>query len=193
MADFLKRTAVVTSGFVEIANPHRMTATATDDPRLGPFDITDRLPNFIYDFEPPLDNLPAGTAILTEFRGASVLDSPGSQYWPVVGTNKTTTENFPLDPLKAGDAHIRHWDDRGNRQWWTYLYNKTVTSYTEEPNDLADTAFTNQFSGPNESFEAKQVKYFNWRFVMRNNVEANPPISPKIESFAVSYRLNKQN
>ena len=50
MADFLKRTAVVTAGFVEIANPHRMpvprlgtgTATIADpdnmpDPRLGPY------------------------------------------------------------------------------------------------------------------------------------------------------------
>ena len=40
-----------------------------------------------------------------------------------------------------------------------------------------------------ESFEPSDVKYFNWRFIMKNNVEANPPISPLIQSFAVAYRL----
>jgi hypothetical protein len=191
MADFLKRTAVVTSGFVEITNPHRMTNAATDDPRLRPFTKPDHLPNFVYDFEPPLRSLPAGTTVVTEFRGASALDNP-SAFWPVVGNNRTNTTNFPLDPLKAGDAHIKHYDNRSNRNWWTYLYNHTVTTYTEEPNDLAKTEYTNKFSGPNESFQAKDVRYFNWRFIMKNNVEADPPVSPKIESFAVSYRLNKQ-
>jgi hypothetical protein len=191
MADFLKRTAVVTGGFIEIANPHRMTTAATDDPRLGPYDAVDTLPNYVYDFEPPLQRLPPGTSIVAEFRGASVLDGK-SPFWPSVGSNKTNLSNFPLDPLKAGDAHIRHYDDRNGRRWWTYLYNRTVTSYTEKPNDLATTSFTNSFSGPNGSFLAKDVKYFNWRFIMRNNIHADPPVSPKIESFAVSYRLNKQ-
>ena len=70
-----------------------------------------------------------------------------------------------------------------------YLYNRNVTAYTEELKDLSKTSFTNRFGGPNEVFAAKDVKYFNWRFIMRNNVDANPPVSPKIESFAVSYRL----
>ena len=168
------------------------------DPRLGPWDTKNLVPNFTYDFEPPLSSLPAGTNIVTEFRGASVLDLPYSQYFPVTSGNATTVENFANDPLKAGDAHIRHFDDRPipgtsiSRGWWTYLYNRTVTTYTEDPTDLVDTNFTNSFSGPNESFLAEEVKYINWRFVMKNNVEANPPVSPKIESFAVSYRLQKK-
>ena len=79
-----------------------------------------------------------------------------------------------------------------SRDWWTYHYNRTITSYTEDPNDLVDSSFTNQFSGPHESFEGKDVRYFNWRFIMKNNVESDPPVSPRIESFAVSYRLNQQ-
>ena len=123
-----------------------------------------------------------------EFSGASVLDQQ-SVYWPANGNNNCDATNYPLDPLKAGDAWIRKFDDRNSRNWWTYLYNRTVTSYTPKPNQLMDTSWTNTFSGPNESFEAKDVKYFNWRFVMRNNVEADPPVSPKVESFAVSYRF----
>jgi hypothetical protein len=189
MADFLKRTSVVTAGFVEISNPHRMPTGI--DPRLGPFGAktVGKLPNFSYDFEPPLSQLPPGTSVVTEFRGASALDNGTSTVWPKVGGNKTDADNFPNDPLKSGDAFVRHWDDRNGRNWWTYMYNKTITSYIEDPNQLTDTAFTNSFSGPNEAFEAKDVKYFNWRFIMKNNVEADPPVSPRIESFAISYRF----
>jgi hypothetical protein len=73
--------------------------------------------------------------------------------------------------------------------WWTYLYNRTVTSYTARRNTLMDIRFTDSFSGPRESFKPEDVKYFNWRFIMKNNVEANPPVSPKLESFSVSYRF----
>ncbi len=186
MADYLKRTAVVTSGFVEITNPHRMPPNG--DPRLGPYNTTGMLPDFAYDFEPPLSTLPPGTSVVTEFRAGSALDN-SSQFWPPVGNNKTDATNFPLDPLKAGDAWVKHWDDRGSRNGFAYLYNRTLTSYTAKPNQMMDTSWTNTFSGQNDSFEAKDVKYFNWRFVMRNNVEADPPISPKVESFAVSYRF----
>ncbi|MEE2888139.1 MAG: hypothetical protein VX951_11985, partial [Planctomycetota bacterium] len=195
MADFLKRTSVVTSGFVDIANPHRMPAGG--DPRLGPYDLTDKLPTYTYDFEPPLSNLPPGTGVVAQFRGASKITRP-NQWWPPVGTNAPTTDNFPLDPLKAGDAHIHHWDNRNiqgtgtRRRWFSYLYNETVTSYTEDPNDLTDLDFTDTFSGPNESFKPEDVQYFNWRFLLKNNVEVTPPVAPKIQAFSCAYRLSKQ-
>jgi hypothetical protein len=188
MADFLKRTTVVTAGFVEITNPHRMPTGS--DPRLGPFTKTSGLlPDFAYDFEPPLSQLPSGTTVVTEFRAASELDQQTSAVWPKVGSNKTNATNFPNDPLKSGDAFVRHWDDRRGRNWWTYMYNKTITTYVDDPNQLMRTKFTNSFSGPSESFEAKDVKYFNWRFIMKNNLEVDPPLSPRVESFAISYRF----
>ncbi len=42
-----------------------------------------------------------------------------------------------------------------------------------------------------ESFLPQDVKYFNWRFLMTNNVEANPPISPSIDTFMVTYRFEQ--
>jgi hypothetical protein len=186
MADFLKRTAVATYGFVEISNPHRMPAGV--DPRLGPYKTTGMLPDFAVDFEPPLSTLPPGTTVIPEFRGASRLDYQ-SGHWPSIGGNRTDATNYPLDPLKAGDAWVRHWDDRGGRAWWTYLYNRTVTNYVADPNTLMDIRYTSKFASPREPFEPKHVKYFNWRFIMKNNIEAEPPVSPKFESFAMSYRF----
>ena len=135
--------------------------------------------------------------MVPEFRGAGVLDSGAGFPWPeintFVGGNRPTAANFPLDPLKAGDVWIRHWDERtlGNqsRRSWTHLYNRNVTAYTEEANNLSSTTFTNKFGGPNEVFAAEDVKYFNWRLIMRSNIETSPPVSPTIESFAVSYRF----
>jgi len=195
MADFLKRTAVVTAGFVDIANPHRMPAGS--DPRLGPFDRAGKVPTYTYDFEPSLSQLPPGTTVLAEFRGGSKLTRPNN-WWPKVGANKLDTTCFPLDPLKAGDAHIRHWDNRNiqgsviRKRWWSFLYNDTVTSYTEDPNNLADSAWTNSHTGPYDTFDAEDVDYFNWRFIIKNNVDVAPPVSPKIESFSVAYRLTNQ-
>ena len=95
-------------------------------------------------------------------------------------------------------AHMRKWDSRplaGSsqaRNWWTYLYNKTVTSYVENPNDLMDPAFTIQFAGPNETFNPQDIRYVNWRFVAANNTAANPPVSPSIETFSLSFRWQQQ-
>ncbi len=99
---------------------------------------------------------------------------------------------------QAGDAGIRRFDDRPSpltggaaRNWWTYFYNRTVTTYTADPNTLMEPLFTNSFSGPFESFLPHDVKYFNWRFVLGNNVETTPPISPSIDTFIVTYRFER--
>lgn len=199
MIDFLKRTSVVTSGFVEIANPHRMRPGG--DPRLGPYDTIGMLPEFDSEIGPNQSILPAGTTVVTEFRGASALDTP-NPWWPRLTAMPApctpsavilpSVDNFPLDPFKAGDAGLKHMDIRGGRTFWTHPYNRTVTDYTREANELMDDKFTNRFSGSSESFAPADVKYFNWRFIMRNNVAVTPPVSPKLDSFFVSYRLVKR-
>jgi hypothetical protein len=111
------------------------------------------------------------------------------------GQLKPSAANFPLDPYKAGDAHIRKWDQRSipgtstARNWWTYFYNRTVTRYVTDPNDLMNPAFTSQYAGPNEPFLPRDIRYVNWRFVTSNNVDAIPPTAPTIETFALSYRF----
>ncbi|MEO6593583.1 MAG: hypothetical protein ABIP94_02390 [Planctomycetota bacterium] len=231
MMDVLKRQSVITAGFVDLNNPHRVPEGFAD-PRLGPFYLQNGqstlpanvLPSFAYEFDPPLQKLPPGTSLVPQFRAASAVDAtpwywdtwirqptplfqnltpqvPGT-YGAANSTERTqlrpTAANFPLDPYKAGDAHIRKWDVRlipGSgqaRNWWTYFYNRTVTRYVEDPNELLNPAFTAQFAGPNEGFTPRDIRYVNWRFVTSNNVDANPPVSPTIETFALSYRFLRQ-
>ena len=68
-----------------------------------------------------------------------------------------------------------------------------MTSYVENPNKLMAASFTNQFKGPNplDAFTPQDIRYVNWRFVTSNNAEANPPVSPTIETFALSYRFER--
>ncbi len=111
---------------------------------------------------------------------------------------RPTAKNFPLDPCKAGDAHLRKWARRAipgqatARNGWTCLYNRTVTTYVEDPNTLLTPAFLAQFAGPNESISPSAVRYVNWRFVVSNNVEANPPVTTAIDTFALADRLANQ-
>lgn len=222
MMDVVKRQSVITNGFIDLNNPHRVPEGFAD-PRLGPFYLAggastvpnNVLPRFSFQFDPPLSQLPAGTALVPQFRGASVVDSnpwywnawmntatpvyPGPQFTAAMRTQlRPTAANFPLDPFKAGDAHMRKWDQRTipgtttARNWWTYLYNRTVTSYVEDPNTLMTPAYTAQFAGPNEAFTPRDIRYVNWRFVTSNNVDANPPIAPVIDTFALAYRFSPQ-
>ncbi len=194
MADFLKRQTVATNGFVDLFNPHRVLDTGTGDPRLGPFPMDAGLtPDFAADFQPPSLQQPAGTSVVVEYRGAGPVDQTP---WTILGkTNPPNADNFPLDPRKAGDAHIRHQDNRptldsgAERRAWTYLYNRNVTDYTSNIQQLTDLEFTNRFGGPNESFLPSDLRYINWRFIMGNNVNGVAPVSPTLKSFAVSYRL----
>jgi hypothetical protein len=209
MLDLLKRQSVITAGFIDLNNPHRVPEGFAD-PRLGPFYLvngqstrpTNVVPSFAYEFDPPLDQLPVGTSVVPQFRGAGVVDGT-PWYWdrwmntttPLYPAPdftvtaraelKPTAVNFPLDPYKAGDAHIRKWDTRPipgtgtTRNWWTYFYNRTVTRYVDDPNQLMDPNFTIQFKGPNEVFTPNDIRYVNWRLV--------------IETFAMSYRFQRTN
>jgi hypothetical protein len=223
MMDVLKRQSVITSGFIDLNNPHRVPEGFLD-PRLGPFYLVNGdstrpenvVPTFAYEFDPPLDKQPGGTSIVPQFRGASIVDptpwywqfwfnvandprglSPTSQWGPANSDQrlqvKPTAQNFPGDPFIAGDAHIRKYDTRifqgSARNWWSYFYNRTVTTYVDNPNQLMSPAFTLQFKGPNESFTPRDIRYVNWRLVTSNNTEANPPVSPSIETFSLSYRF----
>jgi hypothetical protein len=223
MLDLLKRQSVITSGFIDINNPHRVPEGFTD-PRLGPFYLANGQstrpanvqPFFAYEFDPPLQNQPAGTSVVPQFRGAGVVDNT-PWYWdrwintttPLFPNDpftaqirqdlKPTAANFPLDPYKAGDAHIRKWDTRPipgsgtTRNWWTYFYNRTVTRYVDDPNQIMDPNFTIQFKGPNEVFTPNDIRYVNWRLVTSNNTDSSPPVSPTIETFALSYRFQRTN
>jgi len=213
MIDFLRRASVVTNGFVDLYNPHRVPNGFADS-RLGPYFLspsgtvtlpTDMVPRLSHDIDPPQVLQPAGTTVQVQFRAAGAVD-PQPWYWTAWGSSalypsgtaaqlQPTASNFPLDPGKAADAHIRKFDDRllngVARNAWTYFYNRNVTSYVTEPNELFDDAFLRTFAGPNEGFTHRDVRYVNWRFLMANNVDAQPPVSPSIATFALAWRFQR--
>jgi hypothetical protein len=174
------------------------------DPRLGPYTTLQRslsglLPEFTYDLDPPSSTLSLGGVVTVEFRGASQLahDTPQERnnWWPLFDQfrsggwqdNFTDQWNFPNDPLKAGDAHIRNYDARQFRDWWVYMYNENITSYTPDLNELMDRDFTTQFSSPKKPLEPRDIEYFNWRFIMKANVDSTVALT--LDSFAISYRF----
>lgn len=194
MIDFMASTAVATAGFVEVANPHRMPSTSFD-PRLGPYlggQPSGRRVNFAAILEPVGGRLPSGTSAVVEFRGAGEVDP---QPWRAIADRTSTrpdAKNFPLDPRKAIDAHIRKDDQRVIngvvRNAWTYFYNRNVTDYTIDANDLASPAFVSRFAGPNDVFGPEQVRYVNWRIVLRSRVDGTPAV-PALDSFMLTYRF----
>ncbi len=196
MVDFVKNKTVATAGFVELLDPHRIQ-DPTQDPRLGPF-FARSFPagqKVVYAplFDPPLDRLPGGTSVVAEYRGAGAVDP---QPWRALADRSSTrpdAKNFPLDPLKAGDAHIRKDDVRlvngQPRDWWTHLYTRNLTAYTTTPADLSDPAFVARFAGPRDTFTPDDVRYVNWRFVLTNALSGTPPASPALRSFALAYRF----
>ena len=210
--DFLKRQTVVTAGFVDILNPHRVDPNfPIRDPRLGPYFPADAIdvlpagttPQFQTIFEPALSTLPGGTDVIPQYRGASIVDprpwvaiDANYIFWRARNQVKPDHLNFPLDPRKAGDAGLRKFSDQFNtnnqaRNFWTYPYNQHVTDYVDDPNRLTDQTFLAQYAGPVDSFRPNELRYFNWRFIMKNNIDASPPVSPSLESFATVYRFQQ--
>jgi hypothetical protein len=210
--DLRKRVTVATAGFVELDDPHRMTGSPVQDPRLGPYFPRDAASNrslrpaaLVPRFVHALDAVAGGGSARVEFRAAGPVDrgpaQEGPWYWARVLRHVTpptgplegpTPVNFALDPLKAGDAHVRKYDDRnfgnGPRNAWTGFYNRSVTSWLAEPGALFDAAFLRRFAAGNETFGPGDVSYVNWRVVLEN-VDGPEPSSPAVATFALSWRF----
>jgi hypothetical protein len=194
MADFLKRATVVTAGFIDLRDPHRVPPGFAD-PRLRPPAATGMLPEFTWTLDPPASRRPAGTGVALEFRGAGPVD-PEPWLWREENVLSTTggytrpdERNVPLDPRKACDAHIRKFDDRDGRNTWTHFYQRVVTDWVGDPNRLTNEAFTARYGTPREPFTPADVRYVGWRLRLANAADANPPVSPTIDSLQLAWRL----
>lgn len=194
MLELQKRSTVSTAGFIDLHNPHRMLTTSTD-PRLGPYAMGSEAPEFQYLLDPPASRQPAGTSVVPQFRAAGAVDP---QPWtfaeevPPLNFARPDADNVPLDPYKACDAHIRKYDDRSGRACWTHYYQRVVTDYVQDPNTLFTPAFTAQYVQPGQPFTPPDIRYVNWRLLMSNATELNPPVSPAIDSFILAWRLPPQ-
>jgi hypothetical protein len=194
MADFQKRVTVATAGFVDLRDPHRVGPSHAD-PRLRPAATAGLVPEFTWSLDPPASRRPAGTGVAVEFRGAGPVD-PEPWLWReenvlanVGGYTRPDERNVPLDPHKACDAHIRKFDDRDGRNTWTHWYQRVVTDWVEDANTLADDAFTARYGTPRDPFTPADLRYVGWRLRLANAVDANPPVSPSVDSLMLAWRL----
>ncbi|MEC7583037.1 MAG: hypothetical protein VYE77_01855 [Planctomycetota bacterium] len=191
MIDLLKRQTVTTSGFIDLEDPHRVPVNFAD-PRLRPQIPTGFLPEFLWEFGPLQQ--PVGTSVAFEFRAAGDVD-PQPWQWRednVLSSQDLYTRpdrrNVVMDPLKACDAHIRKFDDRGGRNDWSHFYHGVVTDYVEDPNDLFTVPFTQQYATAIDPFGPHDVRYINWRLRMSNAVDADPPVSPRVDALMLAWR-----
>jgi hypothetical protein len=171
--DFLKRISVMTYGFFRLADPHRASViNYNGDSRLGPYpDVTAGFePDFDQWFEPPLSELPVGTSIHPEYR---VLDR---------GTKNIA---FELNPLAAGEAHIRE-NYLSNTRAFDYYFGTAITNYTKDLKELYRADFLNRFGIP-----STRAQWVNFRLLFENNPEASGSVSASADSFALTYRLRK--
>lgn len=181
--DFLKRQSVMTYGFIDLTDPHNAVANKIDDPRLGPYTWTnDSLPKFDTWFDPPLSTLPGGTKLIPEFRAADKFLS-----------NSVARS---LDPLIAGNAHIRFGASASTRGWRNWQHTERLTTYVSDPNELLDETYLSQFKATGTGTQLigmtpESVKLLNWRFIFENNVQVEPSTSPSLDSFALTYRVQK--
>jgi hypothetical protein len=208
---FLRQRTVATAGFVDLLDPHRMPTGAVIDPRLGPYfaDTSARAslpadvrPNYVLVLSPAA--MPTGTSVRVEYRAAGIVDptpwaaryDQNTARWRDSGQEPPDAVNFPLDPRKAGDAHIRKFSDAvvegGAWNHWIGFYNRLVTDYVDDAARLHDPAWLRQFGPPGRPLQPSDVRYVNWRLVFENNVQAQPPVSPSLESFGLAYRLESR-
>ena len=78
------------------------------------------------------------------------------------------------------------------------MHTERLTTYVSDPNELLDPDFLATFraTGPGQSvlkgMTPQTMKLVNWRFTFDNNVEVNPTTTPSLDSFALTYRIQKQ-
>jgi hypothetical protein len=168
--DFLKRLSVMTYGFVRLGDPHRAATISYNDPRLGPYYPANAplKPTFDTIFEPLLGEQPSGTRVTAEFRA--------------VKQNKT--DDIELNPLMAGEVHIRT-NFNATARTFDHNYVDAISRYTTEIEQLQDPAFLAGFNG----MRPQEVKYLTFRIIFENNADAVGSISPSLDSFAITYRL----
>jgi hypothetical protein len=190
-ADFVRKVSVLTFGYFDTLAPNRHdfsgTAfqTLTNWPgRTNPNGVPDyrggsntlRPVAFDVLLDPPQIRQAPGTKVIVEFSGletaANIADiydnvSPTAQG----GDDRAATRRNLLNPNYACEAY-RYKGFRAQP-----LVDVTgITNYFEDVNRLKNST-------------GRAPRYLNYRLSLENNLQVNPATAPRVESFAVTYRL----
>ena len=212
--DFVRRHSMVTFGFWDTLRPN---AHDFNNPRNGldtewrGKSLSDGIPNLssiqnlagiedvVTIMDPPVSAQPVGTAVVVEYRGAqtfsnsNVIFNQRDDFDTTLGwTNVQLVQQRGnlLNPFYACEAYryaLPHPMDTAT------VYQPVHTASWPSGPRVPATGLTNYVSEdrlddlrlPNGLLP----RLLNFRILMENNLEANPPISPKLKSFAVAYRV----
>jgi len=141
--------------------------------------------------DPPLSRVPGGTSITIEYRGAE--DFERSQpdpamlfpvphiYDPANDDNMATRGNL-LNPNYACEAYRYATPNSGSGKSQPRIKASGLTPYVEE----------DQIDVIRDPLSHMLPRFINMRIVFENDTDSTPPVSPKLRSFGVVYRMKQR-
>ncbi len=212
-ADFVRRVSELTFGFWDTLQPNRHDFRHAQYPLTTTWpgkDIAEGVPDLtavsskpvgIEDFtaimDPPLSRQPAGTSLVVEYRGAKSFDNDDKL--------------FVLQD-DAGYTHVNIVQQRGNLLSPGYaeeayrfaMENRFGTAYASfgvspmpaagprvKATGLTPYVSEDDLDNLRDVATGLLPRFMNFRFVMSNNLAADPPLQPFLNSFQVAYRVSE--
>jgi hypothetical protein len=102
-----------------------------------------------------------------------------------VADKGTLNQEYELEPLKAGEMHIRTGYNTNARQF-QYFYVRAISDYTRDIARISDPIYLSPFY-----MRPEDAKWLSWRLIFENNIDVAGSAPPAIDTFAVSYRFQR--
>lgn len=212
-ADFVRRVSELTFGFWDTLQPNRHDflnsqwgLTTSWPGRSIPEGVPDLTtvstnPLGVEDFtmlmDPPLSNQPAGTNLTVEFRGAKMFDHDDKLF--VIQDDANYTHDNIVQQrgnlLNPGYAEEAYRYAMENKFPSTYFALPTPGLPAAGPRvnaaGLTPYVALDKLDSLRDPQTGLLPRFMNFRFVMENNLAADPPLQPYLESFQVAYRVSE--
>jgi hypothetical protein len=196
-ADFVRKVSMVTYGYFDtlLPNQHDLDASRfnTKWPGLSnkrgfpDFDslatergVTYAPVDLVVVTDPPLNTVPAGTSVQIDLRGAETFERSDQIYDKAVLDTHDGRGNL-LNPNYACEAYRYAMPNSGPTKNVPRVTASGLTPYVgdDEIDQLRDQV-------------GLLPRFLNMRIVFENDTASNPPISPKLRSLSISYRMTER-
>lgn len=175
-ADFVRRVSVVTSGYFdtllpgrnEVQGPAGWTPTPKGFPDLEKLGAEYGAHEFAVLVDPAPEDLPLGTELVIEYRGAERFDRAADPY-SFEDNETAASRNNLLNPHYACEQYRYLASGRVDA--------RGVTTYVQDIDDLVDTA------------RGVAPRYLNYRLTFVNNTTVTPIRTPYVSSLAILWRV----
>ncbi|MHC4898434.1 MAG: hypothetical protein ACYTGW_15130 [Planctomycetota bacterium] len=206
-ADFARRVSELTFGFWDTLQPNRHDFLNLQWPvqtswpgRNIPQGIPDLttvsqqagIKDFAAIMDPPLVRQPAGTNLVVEYRGAKSFDNDDKLFAQqddasLTRANIVQQRGNLLNPSYAQEAYRYAMENR----FPTTYFNVTMPATGPRVAATGLTPYVSEdgLDSLRDETTGLLPRFLNFRFVMTNNLAANPPLQPFLNSFQIAYRV----